>query len=274
MDLPYRPYFPNDATATQQQETRSFESVYQTHAQSIDLTPSNHTAFLEYLRSTGHSTGPWTSARPQQAQPPLHHRVEEPFRANDWHATSGGRVASNDIQRQQLMDGSEVMAFLESTSYSDFVDQIEAEGIDKHQQDRRTFVYSEASLGPQSQSLFSALQLIQHLPSERQDVVQYLLQQGTYADDVWGRPFAHDAEREEAASMAATRAEQDQFLQQAHQQQQTRASQGEAGATTEEMERILRQIVEEAKTEVKTGETNGKALDRLMTVRSRITSRL
>jgi len=266
--LPYRPYPPN---AVHPQETRSLESIYQTHSPSIDLTPSNHTAFLEYLKSTGDSSSPWTgsSAGPQQAQPPLHHWVDR--QANEWHATSGGRPASNDIQRQQLMDGGEVMAFLESTSYADFVDQIEAEGMDKHQQDRRTFVYSETSLGPQSHALFSALQLIQHLPSERQDVVQYLLQQGTYTDDVWGRPFAHDTAREEAASLAATRAEQDQFLQQAH---QTRA-QGEGGeATTEEMERILKQIVEDAKTEVKTGETNGKALNRLMTVRNRITSRL
>ncbi|KAF9347073.1 hypothetical protein BGX34_003420 [Mortierella sp. NVP85] len=266
--LPYRPYYPN---AVHQQETRSFESTDQTHSQSIDLTPSNHTAFLEYLKSTGNSSSPSTgsSAWPQQAQPPLHHRVDR--QANEWHATSGGPLASNDIQRQQLMDGGEVMAFLESTSYADFVDQIEAEGIDKHQQDRRTFVYSETSLGPQSHALFSALQLIQHLPSERQDVVQYLLQQGTYTDDVWGRPFAHDTAREEAASLAATRAEQDQFLQRT---QQTRAQGEGAGATTEEMERILKQIVEDAKIEVKTGETNGKALNRLMTVRNRITSRL
>lgn len=164
------------------------------------------------------------------------------------------------------MDGGDVIAFLESTSYSDFVDQVEAAGIDKHQHDRRTFVYSEASLGPQTQSLFSALQLIQHLPSERQDVVQYLLQQGTYADDVWGRPFAHDTEREEAASLAATRAEQDQFIQWAQQQENTTSQ----GATTQEMEQILRQIVDDAKEEVKTGETNGKALDRLMAVRGRI----
>lgn len=245
-----------------------FESIY-SHP-SVQLTPSNHAAFLEYLKSTadGHAQSAPSStlytpgsAPSQYIQPPSHQWMQaHPM------SVSGGQLVSGDIQRQQHMDGGDVIAFLESTSYSDFVDQVEAAGIDKHQHDRRTFVYSEASLGPQTQSLFSALQLIQHLPSERQDVVQYLLQQGTYADDVWGRPFAHDTEREEAASLAATRAEQDQFIQWAQQQENTTSQ----GATTQEMEQILRQIVDDAKEEVKTGETNGKALDRLMAVRGRI----
>lgn len=265
-----------------QEDAQSFESIYQHHlSQSIDLTPTNHTAFLEYLRSTANNSAQSESsssfsytptlAQLRHAQPHSQHWIQ----VNDWRpvSESGGLPASGDIQRQQLTDGGDVLAFLESTSYSDFVDQVEAEGIDKHQQDRRTFVYSEAMLGPQAQSLFSALQLIQHLPSERQDVVQYLFQQGTYSDDVWGRPFAHDTEGEEAASRAATRAEQDRFIERAQQQARTQGQQGAGGegATTEEMEQILRQIVQDAKTEVKTGETNGKALNRLLTVRNRIT---
>ncbi|KAF9974329.1 hypothetical protein BGZ65_008800, partial [Modicella reniformis] len=213
-------------------------------SQPMNLTPANHAAFLHYLRSTADNSAQSSSSQTSSTLSPV----------------------SSDIQRQQFMDGAQVVAFLSSTSYSDFVGPMEAERIEKYQQDRRTFVYSEGTLGPQS--LLSALQLIQHLPSERQDVVQYLLQQGTYSDDVWGRPFAHDAEREEAVSLAATRAEQDRFLQQV---QQSGHRGQENGASTEEMEKILRQIVDDAKTEVKTGETNGKALNRLMTVRSRIT---
>ncbi|KAG0005594.1 hypothetical protein BGZ80_000366 [Entomortierella chlamydospora] len=239
----------------QQHDSHALEPIYQARmSQSMNLTPANHAAFLEYLKSTASSTTTSSLAQPSQV------------------AESGwsGSSFSNDIQRQQQMDGGQVLAFLDSTSYSDFVDQIEAEGVEKHQQVRREFVYSEATLGPQTQSLFSTLQLIQHLPSERQDIVEYLMQQGTYSEDVWGRPFGHDTNREEAASLAATLAEQDQFL---HQQQQQRSIGGSDGddAMTAEMERVLKQIVDDAKKEVKTGETNGKSLNRLMMVRSHIT---
>ncbi|KAF9354173.1 hypothetical protein BGX26_008000 [Mortierella sp. AD094] len=259
----------------QQHDSHALEPIYQAHmSQSMNLTPANHAAFLEYLKSTANSaTTLHTPVSTQQQQQPTYLQAQLPHyqqqaARNDWSSYS----FSNDIQRQQQMDGGQVLAFLDSTSYSDFVDQIEAEGIEKHQQIRREFIYSEATLGPQTQSLFSTLQLIQHLPSERQDIVEYLLQQGTYSDDVWGRPFGHDTEREEAASLAATLAEQDQFLQ----QQQQRSSiiiGGSDGddATTAEMERVLKQIVDDAKKEIKTGETNGKALNRLMMVRSHIT---
>ncbi|KAG0203055.1 hypothetical protein BGX28_004551 [Mortierella sp. GBA30] len=180
------------------------------------------------------------------------------------------------------MDGSEVLAFLDSTSYSDFVDELESAGnaIEKHQQDRREFVYSETSLGPSAttRALLSTLQLIQNLPTERQDIVQYLLNQGTYAEDVWSRPFGHDQETQEGPSLAATRAEQSMFLKRQHESGQEEVGQGGEGdgagggdATTEEMERILKQIVDDAKEEVKTGDTNGRALNRLVMVRSHIT---
>ncbi|KAF9171719.1 hypothetical protein BGX21_006882 [Mortierella sp. AD011] len=239
----------------QQHDFHAHEPIYQAHmSQSMNLTPANHAAFLEYLKSTASST---TTSQTQPSE----------VAQSVW----SGSSFSNDIQRQQQMDGGQVLAFLDSTSYSDFVDQIEAEGVEKHQQVRREFVYSEATLGPQTQSLFSTLQLIQHLPSERQDIVEYLMQQGTYSEDVWSRPFGHDTNREEAASLAATLAEQDQFL---HQQQQRSSSIGGSDgddAMTAEMERVLKQIVDDAKKEVKTGETNGKALNRLMMVRSHIT---
>ncbi|KAG0354807.1 hypothetical protein BC939DRAFT_203887 [Gamsiella multidivaricata] len=254
----------------QQEERTLSESTFQAHSlQPMNLTPANHAAFLEYLKSTAD-----TASFPSASQLPVPgHRQQAQHPQQQWNTLSSTERGplSNDIYRQQHMDGGEVLAFLESTSYSDYVDQIETEGIEKHQQERREFVYSEATLGPRTQSLFSTLQLIQHLPSERQDIVQYLLQQGTYVEDVWSRPFGHDTAREEGASLAATRAEQDRFLAQAQQQQQSGSDGGSGeGATTEEMERILKQIVDDAKTEVKTGETDGKALNRLMAVRSHI----
>ncbi|KAF9114124.1 hypothetical protein BGX27_000103 [Mortierella sp. AM989] len=245
-------------------DSRTFEPAYQAHlSQPMRLTPANHSAFLEYLKSTADGA--------TQQQQPYPQTQSSQYQQRPIHSEWNNITYSIDVQRQQHMDGDQVLAFLDSTSYSEFVDQIEAEGIEKHQQIRREFVYSEATLGPRTQSLFSALQLIQDLPSERQDIVQYLLQQGTYSDDVWGRPFGHDTEREEAGSLAATRAEQDQFLQQ---QQQSSYGVGDANgddATTAEMERVLKQIVDDAKKEVKTGETDGKALNRLMMVRSHIT---
>ncbi|KAF9903659.1 hypothetical protein EC991_003480 [Linnemannia zychae] len=272
----------------QQQQRHQFDeapqqqqSVYQAHvSQPMNLTPANHAAFLEYLKSTAHPTqDPTTStssAPPTTVPPQFQHQSYHPPSQQHYHSISSTArpLFSNDIQHQQHLDGNDVLAFLDSTSYSEFVDEVEAAGIEKHQLERREFVYSEASLGPvgsrQTRSIFSTLQLIQHLPSERQDIVQYLLQQGTYADDVWSRPFGHDEQREEAASLAATQAEQDEFLQQQH-QKYSGGSQESVDATTEEMERVLKQIVENATEEVKTGQTDGRALNRLLMVRSHIT---
>ncbi|KAF9899157.1 hypothetical protein BX616_003217 [Lobosporangium transversale] len=256
-----------------------FESVYQTHfSQPMNLTPSNHAVFLDYLKSTSSPSTITTETTPalhtstlERAWPPFQSCQQQSFyqqqQSLPYHPTLNGTrefILSNDIQHQQRMDGSDVLTFLESTSYSDFVDQIESEGITKHQYDRRQFIYSEETLGPQTRSLFTTLQMIQNLPSERQDIVQYLLQQGTYADDIESQPFGHDVERQEGISLAATQQQQDQFLQR---QQQQRSSDD---ATTEEMERVLNQIFQEAKTEVKDGETDGKALNRLMKVRRHI----
>ncbi|KAG0260930.1 hypothetical protein BG011_001530 [Mortierella polycephala] len=235
-------------------------------SQSVNLTPDNHADFLEYLKSTAHQP---SSPFALPNHPQYYQQQQQQQQQGQWHSPSNASRFSNDIQHQQRLDGSDVLAFLESTSYSDYVDELESAGIEKHQQERREFVYSEDTLGPvgvNTQSLFSTLQLIQHLPSERQDIVQYLLQQGTYTDDIYSRPFGHDTMREEAASMAATQAEQDMFLR----QQQQGSGGGQTDATTEEMERILKQIVDDAKTEVKAGETDGKAVNRLMKVRSHI----
>ncbi|KAF9276001.1 hypothetical protein BGZ68_010321 [Mortierella alpina] len=262
-----------------QQQAREFDSAFQAHlSQPMNLTPANHAAFLEYLKSTAHPTSQTTPAA--APAPPPH--VSSSSVYQQWHTPAHSNVPgmiSNDIERQRHMDGSDVLAFLESTSYSDFVDELDSAGgmIEKHQHDRREFVYSEASLGPASPSmstLFSTLQLIQNLPSERQDIVQYLLSQGTYSDDVWARPFGHDEGSHEAASLAATRAEQDEFLRRQHDKsaQGGEGGGGEGGdATTEEMERVLKQIVDDAKTEVKTGQTDGRAVNRLLMVRSHIT---
>ncbi|KAI1320560.1 hypothetical protein EDD11_000522 [Mortierella claussenii] len=289
---------------TQPAQDQGLESAYQAHlSQPMNLTPANHAVFLEYLKSTAtmsaidstptnvqstsmstftttgttatSSQGPLVPVVAQeQSLQPQNGRNNKEYRSTyaspelqrQAQALNTESLFSNDVYRQQHLDGSDVLSLLESTSYSEFVDQIEAEGIDRHQHDRREFVYSEVMLGPRTGSLLSTLQLIQHLPSERQDIVQYLLQQGTYAEDVWSRPFGHDAAMEEARSLAATQQEQELFLK----QQQELGTSGD-GATTEEMERVLQQIVEDAKKEVKTGETNGRALNRLMMVQSHIT---
>ncbi|KAG0376009.1 hypothetical protein BGX24_008400 [Mortierella sp. AD032] len=257
----------------------------------MNLTPANHAAFLEYLKSTAHPTQTSTSPTSSTAPVPTPSAIAPPqFQHQSYHhppsqqqqhysvaSSTAQPLFSNDIQHQQHQDGSDVLAFLDSVSYTEFVDEVEHAGIEKHQQERREFVYSEASLGPagsrQARSLFSTLQLIQHLPSERQDIVQYLLQQGTYAEDVWSQPFGHDEQREEAASLAATQAEQDEFLRQQYQRDHSGAAEGESSvdAMTEEMERVLKQIVENATEEVKTGQTDGRALNRLLMVRSHIT---
>ncbi|KAF9128855.1 hypothetical protein BGW39_004668 [Mortierella sp. 14UC] len=288
-------FLPPPPQQQQQQQRRQFaeapqqQSAYQAHlSQPMNLTPANHAAFLEYLKSTAHSTQAPTTSTPSAppapaaasattTEPPQfqHQSYHPPSQVHHYGVASTARpLFSNDVQHQQHLDGSDVLAFLDSTSYTEFVDEVEAAGIEKHQLERREFVYSEASLGPagsrQTRSLFSTLQLIQHLPSERQDIVQYLLQQGTYADDVWSRPFGHDEQREEAVSLAATRAEQDEFLRQQH-QKDLGGSQESDDATTEEMERVLKQIVENATEEVKTGKTDGKAVNRLLMVRSHIT---
>ncbi|KAG9323464.1 hypothetical protein KVV02_000826 [Mortierella alpina] len=260
-----------DHQEQQAREAREFDSAFQAHlSQPMNLTPANHSAFLDYLKSTGHpptsQTTP-TTAAPSTVQHQWHTPTTDP----------GMSMISDDIQRQRHMDGSDVLAFLESTSYSDFVDELEAAGgmIDRHQHDRREFVYSEASSSSSSSNiLFSTLQLIQNLPSERQDIVQYLLSQGTYSEDVWARPFGHDDSSHEAASMAATLAEQDAFLRRQHDKVEHGGGEVEEGddATTAEMERVLKQIVDDAKTEVKTtGQTDGRAVNRLLMVRSHIT---
>ncbi|KAK5809913.1 hypothetical protein F5H01DRAFT_381303 [Linnemannia elongata] len=273
-------------------------NAYQAHlSQPMNLTPANHAAFLEYLKSTAHPTQssstsastttatasssaplsasttanatpfPVTTTRPS---PPLQfqHQPYQPYQPPS--ASTARPLFSNDIQHQQHHDGGDVLAFLNSTSYAEYVDEIDSAGaaIEKHQNDRREFVYSytqdSVGTGPAGRSIFSTLQLIQHLPSERQDIVSYLLQQGTYTDDVWSRPFVQDVQREEGASLAATQAEQDRFL-----KEQFERKGGDA--TEEEMERVLKEIVEGAKEEVKTGQTDGRALNRLLMVRSHIT---
>ncbi|CAO3569359.1 unnamed protein product [Mortierella alpina] len=276
----------------QQQQAREFDAAFQAHlAQPMNLTPANHAAFLDYLKSTAHPP-PTSSSSSSSSQ--AHMSSSTPSVQHSWYTpaatTSVPDMLSNDIQRQRHMDGNDVLAFLESTSYSDFVDGLDSAGgmMERHQHDRREFVYSEATLRPSfassstsaavsssSGTLFSTLQLIQNLPSERQDIVQYLLNQGTYSEDVWARPFGHDEGSQEAGSRAATLAEQDEFLRRQH----DKARKGDENdvdddddATTEEMERVLKQIVDDAKTEVKTtGQTDGRAVNRLLMVRSHIT---
>ncbi|KAI9239312.1 MAG: hypothetical protein BYD32DRAFT_232298 [Podila humilis] len=260
-----RPIFPTTSTTTEPTLIRSLppDNVYQNHlSQPMNLTPANHAAFLEYLKSTVNSqiSGPSTTisspttSPQQQPQPPISYQPYTPP------YSSAQPLFSRDVQFQQHQDGGEVLAFLHSTNYSDFVDEVEAAGLEKHQQERRRFHYSAEMVSP---SMFSALSLIQHLPSERQDIVQYLLQQGTYAADVYAQPFGTDG-RDEAVSLHATLSEQEQFL-----RQRERGKGGE-DATTEEMERVLAEIVADAKKEAATG-TQGRALDRLLMVRSHIT---
>jgi len=230
----------------------------QERSQPINLTPANHAAFLQYLRST---TAPFPPQPSQQYLPSGHQ--------------TGKGFQSHDVLRQQQLDGGDVLQFLNSTSYSDFVESVESAGLEKHQVERREFVYEDVITGPGGRAggggrLASLLSLIQNLPSERQDIVQYLLQQGTYTDDIWSQPFGHNAQRVEAASMAATLAEQDQFLK----QQQDRAATSGGGSPLDEeeaeMERVLQQIVDDAKKEVETGDTKGTALDRLLMVRKHL----
>ncbi|KAF9945593.1 hypothetical protein BGZ70_003726, partial [Mortierella alpina] len=260
----------------EQQQAREFDAAFQAHlSQPMNLTPANHAAFLDYLKSTAHPPPTSSQAHMSFSSTSVQH--------SSWHTPSD--MLSNDIQRQRHMDGNDVLAFLESTSYADFVDELDAAGgmMDRHQHDRREFVYSEPTLGPSSSSfssssspsgtLFSTLQLIQNLPSERQDIVQYLLNQGTYSEDVWARPFGHDERSQEAGSRAATLAEQDAFLRRQHDKARTGDDNDQQDdATTQEMERVLKQIVDDAKTEVKTtGQTDGRAVNRLLMVRSHIT---
>ncbi|KAF9428161.1 hypothetical protein BGZ94_003202 [Podila epigama] len=271
-------------------------SVYQNHlSQPMNLTPANHAAFLEYLKSTASTTTagqqvqsnhPHVSSTSFQSQPQLP-SLPHPgsHSSSNYHpyapytpigtTSSAQPLISHDVQLQHQRDGEDVLAFLNSTSYSDFVEELEAAGLEKYQHERRQFHYTEAMV---SQRLFSTLSLIQHLPSERQDIVQYLLQQGTYTDDVYSQPYGWD-ERDESTSLAATRSEQDQFLQTQLQKQggsshldgKDNAESKDGGATTAEMERVLAEIVADAKKEVSTGETQGKALNRLLMVRSHIT---
>lgn len=229
----------------------------------MNLTPANHAAFLEYLKSTANpqqNSGPSTTIGSPTTSPQQHIQPPASYQPYTPPYSLAQPLFSQDVQFQQQQDGGEVLAFLHSTCYSDFVDEVEAAGLEKHQHERRHFHYSAGMVSP---SVFSALSLIQHLPSERQDIVQYLLQQGTYADDVYAQPFGTDG-RDEATSLQATLSEQELFLRQ--------RGRGEGGddATTEEMERVLAEIVTDAKKEVATG-TQGRALDRLLMVRSHIT---
>ncbi|KAF9959223.1 hypothetical protein BGZ72_010061 [Mortierella alpina] len=275
----------------QEQQAREFDSAFQAHlSQPMNLTPANHAAFLEYLKSTAHPTPQTPTAVPSTSSSSSHfassssvqHQWYTPTHSTDPDGSRRMMMISDDIQRQRHMDGSEVLAFLESTSYSDFVDELDSAGgmMERHQHERRQFVYSEPAASSlrngssSSSTLFSTLQLIQNLPSERQDIVQYLLNQGTYSEDVWARPFGHDEGSHEAASLAATLAEQDEFLRRQHDKAEQgggQQQQEDEDATTEEMERVLKQIVDDAKQEVKTGQTDGRAVNRLLMVRSHIT---
>ncbi|KAG0084391.1 hypothetical protein BGZ92_009922 [Podila epicladia] len=257
-------------------------NVYQNHlSQPMNLTPANHATSLNYLKSTetrsqpqpsGQSANITTSSGPiagfsANQQPFQHHTpTYQPYTPLP---SSAQPLFSRDVRFQQQQDGGDVCAFLNSTSYSEFVDEVESAGLEKHQYERRQFHYAPGMVS--QPGLSHLMSLIQHLPSERQDIMQYLLQQGTYTDDVYSMPFGWDG-RDEAASLQATLSEQDQFLRQ-QQQQNGRGSDGEQGedATTAEMERVLAEIVADAKKEVSTGETQGRALDRLLMVRSHIT---
>ncbi|KAF9326876.1 hypothetical protein BG006_009741 [Podila minutissima] len=279
-----RPIFPTTTTATETAPVRALPplaNAYQSHlSQPMNLTPANHAAFLEYLKSTATrslpqpsgqvasvttSSGPTASSsanqQPFQRQTPAY-QPYTPLRS------SAQPLFSRDVQFQQQQDGGDVLAFLNSASYTDFVDEVESAGLEKHQHERRQFHYAPGMVS--QPGLSHLMSLIQHLPSERQDIVQYLLQQGTYTDDVYSMPFGWDG-RDEAASLQATLLEQDQFLR--RQQNGTGSGRGEQGedATTAEMERVLAEIVADAKKEVSTGQTQGKALDRLLMVRSHIT---
>ncbi|KAF9310632.1 hypothetical protein BG003_008328 [Podila horticola] len=269
-------------TSTEPAPVRSLPPLandYQNHlSQPMNLTPANHAAFLEYLKSTAtrsqpQTSGPSSSTTPTSAISPANQQPQ-PFQ----HQTPVYQpytpvrslvqpLFSRDVQFQQQQDGGDVLAFLNSTSYSDFVDEVESAGLEKHQHERRQFHYAPGMVS--QPGLSHLMSLIQHLPSERQDIVQYLLQQGTYTDDVYSMPFGWDG-RDEAASLQATLSEQDQFL---RQQSRTESGEEEGGddATTAEMERVLAEIVADAKTEVSTGQTQGRALDRLLMVRSHIT---
>ncbi|KAG0344837.1 hypothetical protein BG004_004128 [Podila humilis] len=273
---------------------------YKRHlSQPMNLTPANHAAFLEYLKSTATPQSTTTlqqsSLTPQTEEPqndmgqPLQQQrhlqqgpVYQPYNtpasvptysssSHPYHP-SAPPLFSQDVYRQQQHDGGEVLAFLNSTNYGQFVEEVEQSSgpeLEKHQHDRREFRYNDSLSGRHGNSYNYYLQLIQHLPSERQDIVQYLLQQGTYADDVYSQPFGWDSSDDQRSLQAST-TEQEIFL-------KNMVGKGEGGgndgedATTQEMERVLADIVADAKNEVSTGQTNGKALDRLMMVRSHIT---
>ncbi|KAG0305914.1 hypothetical protein BGZ97_000933 [Linnemannia gamsii] len=180
--------------------------AYQAHlSQPMNLTPANHAAFLEYLKSTAYATQQYSTsvsastttattttsssaplssstanatpvsamtATTRPAPPQFQHQSYQPYQPYQPSAsTTAQPLFSSDIQHQQHHDGGDVLAFLNSTSYSEYVHELDSAGvmIEKHQQERREFVYTytEADLG--RRSLFSTLQMIQHLPSERQD---------------------------------------------------------------------------------------------------------
>ncbi|KAF9578222.1 hypothetical protein BGW38_006095, partial [Lunasporangiospora selenospora] len=261
----------------QSQEQAPSPTVYSPPT-NFHLTPANHGAFLDYLRSTA-------TATPMTANPvitPLSPPQIPSQQQQVWPSSLGPSTAtfSSEIHRQQHLDGLDVVAFLESTSYSEYVEELESASmqLDRHQTVRKEyryqFCYTDEWMRGRPAGLRLTMQLIQDLPSERQDIVQYLMQktqqlpQGSYAEDVYSHPFGHDQDQVEAASLEATRQEQEQFL--AEQRRRAAGSgeeDGEEDATTREMERVLKEIVEEAKEEVKGGETDGRALNRLMMVR-------
>ncbi|KAG0261894.1 hypothetical protein DFQ27_002722 [Actinomortierella ambigua] len=159
--------------------------------------------------------------------------------------SGGGALVSRMVQQQQMTDGMDVVAFLNSTSHADYVEALEVAEVDRHQQQRKQFQYDS---GNNNISSTQALRQ-QDLPSDQQDIVAYVEGQRTLADDIDARPFAHDEVGQELRSLMAERADQERFLQgimslkaAGSEEGAVATTTGEQEATLEEMEAIMDRV--------------------------------
>ncbi|KAG0227543.1 hypothetical protein BGW42_002902 [Actinomortierella wolfii] len=168
----------------------------------------------------------------------------------------GGALTSRMVQQQRMEDGMEVVAFLNSTSYTDYVEALEAVEVDRHQQQRKQYQYNDPHTPTTTTTTTTNIIRQQDLPSDQQDIVAYAEGQRTMADDIDARPFDHDEVGQELRSLMAERAEKERFLQgimslknQASDSGEGVAETsgtGEKEATLEEMEKIMARITNDS----------------------------
>ncbi|KAG0232669.1 hypothetical protein BGW41_001759 [Actinomortierella wolfii] len=255
-DTPYRPPSMSSFSFSSMQQTSGDTSTLGTRQQlhqPVWEQDQRQSAHASHVTDTTRNLAPPTTFMSATATAPSTFALNDTRHGGD----GGGALTSRMVQQQRMEDGMEVVAFLNSTSYTDYVEALEAVEVDRHQQQRKQFQYNDPHT-PTTTTTTTTTNIIrqQDLPSDQQDIVAYAEGQRTMADDIDARPFDHDEVGQELRSLMAERAEKERFLQgimslknQASGSGEDVAETsgtGEKEATLEEMEKIMARITNDS----------------------------